>query len=90
MEELYPSFSSYIMPVLSGGTATQAGGAIWFAEYWDRIIPVIEARLAEHGEKFIAGTSRPTIADFKVFHSQIATLYNPVTPVPPPILNTLN
>ena len=51
---------------------------------------MIEARLSEHGEKFIAGTSRPTIADFKAFQAQIATLYNPVTPVPPPILNTLN
>ena len=30
-------------------------------------MPVIERRMAEHGKPFIAGTDRPTIADFKAF-----------------------
>ena len=37
----------------------------WFANFWDRFIPVIENRLAKHGQKFLAGTKKPTIADFK-------------------------
>ena len=28
-------------------------------------MPVLDARLAEHGKKFIAGTDAPTMADFK-------------------------
>ena len=44
------------------------------ADYWDKIIPVVEARLAGHGKKFIAGTDRPTIADFKCFQNVIHAL----------------
>ena len=43
----------------------------WFTNYWDKVLPVIEARLA-HGKTFIAGTDRPTICDFKAFSVQIA------------------
>jgi len=38
------------------------------ADTWDKIIPIITARLDGNGGKpFIAGTDRPTIADFKTF-----------------------
>mmetsp|Transcript_36908 Transcript_36908/g.48503 ORF Transcript_36908/g.48503 Transcript_36908/m.48503 type:complete len:202 (+) Transcript_36908:24-629(+) len=37
----------------------------WFSKFWDRYLGVMEARLSDHGKKFIAGTERPTIADFK-------------------------
>ena len=36
-------------------------------EYYDKKLPIVEARLQASGKKFIGGTDRPTIADFKVF-----------------------
>ena len=56
------------LPMFSGATALNPTDFDpWFANFWDRVIPVLEARLAEHGMKFLAGTERPTIADFKAF-----------------------
>ena len=37
----------------------------WIAKFWDKLLPVLDGRLAAHGKKFIAGTDRPTMADFK-------------------------
>ena len=43
------------------------------ADTWDKIIPIIAARLDGNGGKpFIAGTDRPTIADFKAIQCYIA------------------
>ena len=36
--------------------------------YYDRKLPLIEARLAASGKPYVGGTDAPTIADFKVFH----------------------
>ena len=68
-----------------------SGEAKWFAEYWDKVIPVMEARLSEHGKKFIAGTDTPTIADFKCF-AQVSRAHNinTATLVPSSTLIKLN
>ena len=63
------------MPLFGGATAIDPAHAVtWFANFWDKVIPVLEARLAEHGKKFLAGTDRPTIADFKAFQTVIMNL----------------
>ena len=51
---------------------------------WNKIIPVIEKRLNDNGGKpFIAGTDRPTIADFKCFQTLwSATDMNPACIMP--------
>ena len=35
--------------------------------FWNKHLQVLEARLASHGKKYLAGTDSPTIADFKCF-----------------------
>ena len=66
-DEMISKCNDWIMPAVFGGNIDETKTDQWFAEYWDKIIPVIEARLNDHGRKFIAGTNRPTIADFKCF-----------------------
>ena len=46
----------------------------WFSDFWNKTIPVYEKRLAGHGKKFLAGTDRPTMADFKAFGTIIMNL----------------
>ena len=74
------------MPCLTGAVLTVTAGEEWLEDYWDKIIPVVEARLVEHGKPFIGGTSKPTIADFKAFQSLTGSLYNSVSPVPHQVL----
>lgn len=54
-------------PMLGGNPLAEDKAGDWFAKFWDMVIPVCEARLVEHGKKFLGGTDRPTIADFKAF-----------------------
>lgn len=46
----------------------------WISEFWNKSISVFEKRLSGHGKKFLAGTDRPTIADFKAFATVIMNL----------------
>ena len=55
------------MPLLVGGPFDEAGVPDWMTNFWGKVIPVLSKRLQGHGKKFIAGTDRPTIADFKAF-----------------------
>ena len=57
------------MPLLVGGPFDEAGVPDWMTNFWGKVIPVISKRLQGHGKKFIAGTDRPTIADFKAFQT---------------------
>mmetsp|Transcript_13831 Transcript_13831/g.17528 ORF Transcript_13831/g.17528 Transcript_13831/m.17528 type:complete len:147 (-) Transcript_13831:35-475(-) len=64
-EDLTPKFEAYVLPFLLQGKLGNA--RTWQTDFWDRHIEVIEERLFQHGKKFIVGTERPTIADFKMF-----------------------
>ena len=46
----------------------------WFEGFWNKAIPVFEKRLSGHGKKFLAGTDRPTMADFKAFAQVIMNI----------------
>jgi len=70
-EDLQPKFASWLLPVTQGGAVDPAGAKKWLSDYWGKLIPIVEGRLAGHGKKFIAGTDRPTIADFKAFQCYI-------------------
>ena len=82
VEDLQPKYVGYVFAGLEGGCSDDASA--WFADYWDKVIPVIEKRLAGHGKPFIGGTSRPTIADFKAFQTCISAVgeHNPACIVP--------
>jgi len=56
VEDLHTKFAEYILPVMEGDGLTDKDGQIWLDEYWNRLIPVLENRLAEHGQSFVAGT----------------------------------
>ena len=45
-------------------------------EDWAKKHKILEARLAGHGKKFIAGTDKPTLADFSVAGIYLMTVYN--------------
>ena len=69
-EDIYPIFINYIQKILE-----QAGddeihgkkGKKWVKKYWIPQIDFIEKRLRSHQMTFVAGTTRPTCADFKCF-----------------------
>ena len=83
------TMNNFFLPVLGGASLTESDGHTWLSDYWDKILPVIEARLAEHGQPFIAGTPRPTIADFRAFAPVMGTLQNPASACPRPVLDAL-
>jgi len=66
MEDLYPVHRKYIMPMFMGQPIT-GGHEEVMKNCYCRIFDAIETRMNTHGKKFVAGTDRPTIADFKLF-----------------------
>ena len=89
VEDLHGKFAEYVLPVMEGNGLSDEGGQAWLSDYWDKLIPVLERRLTEHGQSFLAGTQRPTIADFKAFQTLSCSVYNRVSPVPPRVLDQL-
>jgi len=68
MEDCTNPVLGFLLPAATGvAPPDESKGDEYVANNWGKFIPVIEARLAEHGKPFIAGTDRPTIADFKAF-----------------------
>ena len=61
-------------PLLGGAPLDPSRADDWFTKFWDKSIGVYEKRLAGHGKKFLAGTDRPTMADFKAFGCVIMNL----------------
>ena len=45
----------------------QPGDKDMFLQFWEKQSKVVEERLSSHDKPFVAGTDRPTIADFKLF-----------------------
>mmetsp|Transcript_9672 Transcript_9672/g.11908 ORF Transcript_9672/g.11908 Transcript_9672/m.11908 type:complete len:85 (+) Transcript_9672:326-580(+) len=67
MEELFNAFGSYAYPAVVLKEGRVGSEEEWLSEFWERKIHLIDNRLAEHGQTFLAGTESPTIADFKAF-----------------------
>ena len=72
-DHMGPAMSIYL-PVFGGKPFDESLAPAWFEKFWDKVLPVLEARLSGHGKKFLAGTDRPTIADFKAFQTVICNL----------------
>ena len=89
MEDNTNGFAAFFGPVFAGQALTESAGHTWLSDYWDKVLPVIEGRLAGHGQKFIAGTSTPTVADFKAFQPILSSLHNPSCAAPKPTLDLL-
>ena len=65
MEDILNLFMKSLLPVMFGyGPFADPETHLTF---YDKHTTVIEARLTAHGKPFVAGTDRPTIADFKMF-----------------------
>lgn len=61
-------------PLLSNQPLDESRTDQWMSDFWNKTIPIYEKRLSGHGKKFLAGTDRPTIADFKAFGTIIMNL----------------
>lgn len=79
-------------PVLGGGTPDESQGDTFVNNYWNKVLPIVERRLTAHGKNFLAGTDRPTIADFKAFQMHMSTIdpNSPACVVPPSVLAKVN
>ena len=53
----------------------EEGNKKW-EEAWAKKHKILEARLAGHGKSFIAGTDKPTLADFSVAGMYLTTVYS--------------
>ena len=74
VEDNRGAHDTFFAPVLGGGAPDESGSDAFVNGCFGKICPVIERRLAAHGKTFIAGTDRPTIADFKTFQLHMSTL----------------
>jgi hypothetical protein len=74
MEDKQGAHVAIYAPLLGGAAFDESMAGEWFTKFWDVVIPVLDARLVEHGERFLAGTQRPTIADFKAFQTVFMNL----------------
>ena len=67
-EDRMNDFNSYLFPGVLGNPLTDEEGKKWAEEtYWRKCIAQVGKRLQSHGKPFVAGTDRPTVADFKLF-----------------------
>ena len=69
-EDILGKFGGYIFPAVMGKGEPGSGSVSREQHmnlFWDKQIGVLEGRLSGHGKPFVAGTDRPTCADFKLF-----------------------
>ena len=76
--------SGYILPSIQSGTFDESKGRDYIAAVWDKMLPILEARLEKHGQDWIGGTETISIVDFKVGQLLYgATSMNPECKMPP-------
>ena len=69
-EDILNKFGGFLFPKVMGKGEVGTGSVDrenFFTLFWNKQIAVVEGRLAGHGKPFVAGTDRPTCADFKLF-----------------------
>ena len=90
-EDNQGKFGTWVLPTTQGAQIDMSKEAEWLAGGYGKVIPIYEKRLAAHGKRFLAGTDRPTIADFKAFQHNIGfSDVNPATPIPRETLDKIN
>ena len=83
MEDSNGAFFAYFFPDFAGKELTDDAAADkWLNDFWGKVLPIVEKRLKESGSGYIAGTSGPTIADFKTYQPVMESLHNPASPMP--------
>ena len=50
VEDLQTKFCRIYLTVMENEVLTEREGDMWLENYWDKLIPVLEKRLAEHGQ----------------------------------------
>ena len=69
-EDILETFGLFYLPLVLGRGEPGSGKVDrqkHLTGFWDKQIGVVEGRLKGHGKPFVAGTDRPTCADFKLF-----------------------
>ncbi len=67
VESMMPPLQAYMNPCMKGeAPSTDCEDVL--NNYWKKYVSVIGTRLNAHDKPFIAGTDRPTIADFKAMY----------------------
>ena len=67
IEGVIEHHSHWMLPKLRGPKQwDESQTTEYIAKVWAAVIPVIEARFEKSSTKFVAGTTGPTIADFKI------------------------
>ena len=70
MEDMMVPHMKPFMPMLGGGAFDESCvDSDWMPNFWGKMISVLSKRLQGHGKQFLAGTDRPTIADFKAYQT---------------------
>ena len=64
-EDIQTKFGQFLFPVYFG--KPPGDEQVFLENFWDKHITVVGGRLKGHGHRFVAGTDKPTIADFKMF-----------------------
>ena len=92
IEDNRGAHDNFFLPVLGGGAPVESEGDAFVNGYFGKVLPVIEKRLNAHGKTFLAGTDRPTIADFKAFQMHMSTIdpQSPAFVVPQSVLAKVN
>merc|ERR1712051_375644 len=66
-EDLIGPNTKFLFTGLGSGQCDVAAAPAFLEAVWDRLVSIVGARLDGHGCKYIAGTDRPMICDFKAF-----------------------
>ena len=83
VEDTTDKLGAYVAPaVFALQELNVQDGSRWIGDYWVPAMTLLEKRLKKHGKNWLAGTIKPTIADFKVFVPYMVILCNSATPVP--------
>ena len=83
-DDAFGWFNDYVLPGFMGNKAlSEEAGKEWAeTTYMNKVVKQVEKRLQSHGKPFIAGTDKPTIADFKLFSPPSNVLFNQGTIIP--------
>ena len=81
MEEGYPQAVGMGFKAMNNIEPTEEDMEKWEL-YFDKYVPFLAGRLEKHGQNYIAGTERLTIADLKVFQVFVLILEHPENGTP--------
>ena len=90
IEDNTAKITKYLEPAVFGGATLEVeAGKQWCQDVWCPLLSVLENRLKGHGKNYIAGTAKPTIADFKCFYPYLVVALNADSPCPSEVVSEI-